>query len=152
MGTGGGEPEPGPELLTQTYYLCIPFEDFPFSKGDTVQWFDDGDRLEVRTLSFEKRLEVYRNRFDLQIVGLTATVEATGCEGDRLECGAYATDARVAVDVGGEKASLGPGDVLDGANFRLRVGRAERVLAGRDECDAGYRTPGASADFLIAYE
>ncbi|XYH98521.1 hypothetical protein ACMHYB_01795 [Sorangium sp. So ce1128] len=157
MGTGGeGGGEPDPSFPSQTHYLCIPIEDFPFSAGEKVQWFERndslGDRLEVSAIGSEKRLEVYRNLFDLQLVGLTASVEATGCEGDRLGCGAYVTDAVVAVQNGGAKTLLGPGDVLEGPNFRLRVGRAERVLAGRDECDAGYQTPNASADLLIAYE
>ncbi|WP_437898137.1 hypothetical protein [Sorangium sp. So ce124] len=149
MGTGG---EPDPSFTPRTYYLCIPIEDFPFSAGETVQWSDDGDHLEVSAVDSAKRLEVYHNVVDLQLGGLTASLEATGCEGDRLDCGAYVTDAMVAVQNGGEKTLLRPGDALEGPNFRVRVGRAERVLAGRDECDAGYQTPNASADLLIAYE
>ncbi|WP_437964644.1 hypothetical protein WMF04_33805 [Sorangium sp. So ce260] len=149
-GEGGGEPDPS--FPSQTHYLCIPIEDFPFSAGEKVQWSDKVDHLEVSAIESARRLEVYRNLVDLQLVGLTASIEATGCEGDRLGCGAYVTDAVVAVQNGGAKTLLSPGDVLEGSNFRLRVGRAERVLAGRDECDAGYQAPDASADLLIAYE
>ncbi|XXT22827.1 hypothetical protein WME94_14875 [Sorangium sp. So ce429] len=153
MGTGGESGgEPGPSFPSQIHYLCIPIEDFPFSAGEKVQWIDKVDHLEVSAIGSAKRLEVYRNRFDLQLVGLTASIESTGCEGDRLGCGAYVTDAVVAVQNGGAKTLLSPGDVLEGPDFRVRVGRAERVLAGRDECDAGYQTPDTSADLLIAYE
>ncbi|WP_438016068.1 hypothetical protein WMF18_35270 [Sorangium sp. So ce315] len=150
-GTGAGG-EPAPSFPSRVRYLCIPFEDFPFSAGEDIQWFDQGDLLEISTIDSEKWLEVYRDLSDLQLVGLTASIEATECEGDRLGCGAYVTDAVVAVQHGGAKTLLGPGDVLEGPNFRVRVGRAERVLAGRDECDAGYQTPRASADLLIAHE
>ncbi|MDC0682515.1 hypothetical protein [Sorangium atrum] len=153
MGTGGeGGGEPDPSFTPRTYYLCIPIEDFPFSAGEAVQWSDEGDHLEVSAVDSTKRLEVYHNVVDLQIAGLAASIEATGCEGDRLGCGAYVTDAVVAVQSGGAKTLLGPGDALEGPDFRVRVGRAERVLAGRDACDAGYQTPNASADLLIAYE
>ncbi|WP_437799194.1 hypothetical protein [Sorangium sp. So ce693] len=153
MGTGGeGGGEPDPSFTPRTYYLCIPIEDFPFSAGEAVQWSDEGDHLEVSAVDSTKRIEVYHNVVDLQIAGLAASIEATGCEGDRLDCGAYVTDAVVAVQSGGAKTLLSPGDALEGPNFRVRVGRAERVLAGRDECDAGYQTPNASADLLIAYE
>ncbi|WP_437672166.1 hypothetical protein [Sorangium sp. So ce131] len=149
-GEGGGEPDPS--FTPQAHYLCIPIEEFPFSTGETIQWSDQGDLLEVSAIDSKKRLEVYRNRFELQLAGLTASIEATGCEGDRLDCGAYVTDAVVAVQNGGARTLLSPGDVLEGPNLRVRVGRAERVLAGRDECDAGYQTPNTSADLLIAYE
>ncbi|WP_438025725.1 hypothetical protein [Sorangium sp. So ce233] len=149
-GEGGGEPDP--IFTAQTHYLCIPIEDFPFSAGENVQWFEMVDHLQMYAIGSGKRLDVYRNLSDLQLLDLTASIEATGCEGDRLGCGAYVTDAVVAVQTGGAKTLLGPGDALEGPNFRVRVGRAERVLAGRDECDAGYQTPNASADLLIAYE
>ncbi|CAN91173.1 hypothetical protein predicted by Glimmer/Critica [Sorangium cellulosum So ce56] len=153
MGTGGeGGGEPDPSVTSLTHYLCIPIEDFPFSAGETVEWFDKGDHLEVSAIDSTKRLEVYHNVVELQLADLAASIEATGCEGDRLSCGAYVTDAVVAVQSGGEKTLLGPGDALEGPDFRARVGRAERVLAGRDECDAGYQTPSASADLLIVYE
>ncbi|WP_437532862.1 hypothetical protein WME79_05505 [Sorangium sp. So ce726] len=153
MGTGGeGSGEPDPSFTALTHYLCIPIEDFPFSAGETVQWFDMGDHLEISAIDSAKRLEVYPNVVELQLAGLAALIEATECEGDRLGCGAYVTDAVVAVQSGGAKTLLGPGDALEGPDFRVRVGRAERVLAGRDECDAGYQTPNASADLLIAYE
>lgn len=153
MGTGGeGGGEPDPSVTSLAHYLCIPIEDFPFSSGETVEWFDKGDHLEVSATDSTKRLEIYPNVVELQLAGLAASIEATGCEGDRLDCGAYATDAVVAVQSGGAKTLLGPGDALEGPNFRVRVGRAERVLAGRDECDAGYQTPSASADLLIVYE
>ncbi|WP_437761315.1 hypothetical protein WME77_24610 [Sorangium sp. So ce764] len=149
-GEGGGEPEPS--FTPLTHYLCIPIEDFPFSAGETVQWSDEDDHLEVSAVDSTKRLDVYHNVVELQLGGLAASIEATGCEGDRLGCGAYVTDAVVAVQSGGAKTLLSPGDTLEGPDFRVRVGRAERVLAGRDECDAGYQTPNASADLLIAYE
>ncbi|WP_437976741.1 hypothetical protein WMF11_05900 [Sorangium sp. So ce295] len=153
MGTGGeGGGEPDPSFTPLTHYLCIPIEDFPFSAGETVQWSDEGDHLEISAIDSAKRLEVYPNVVELQLEGLAASIEATACEGDRLGCGAYVTDAVVAVQSGGAKTLLSPGDALEGPNFRVRVGRAERVLAGRDECDAGYQTPNASADLLIAYE
>ncbi|WP_438035127.1 hypothetical protein [Sorangium sp. So ce204] len=153
MGTGGeGGGEPDPSFTPLTHYLCIPIEDFPFSAGETVQWSDEGDHLEISAVDSAKRLEVYPNVVELQLGGLAVSIEATGCEGDRLGCGAYVTDAAVAVQSGGEKTLLSPGDALEGPDFRVRVGRAERVLAGRDECDAGYQTPSASADLLIAYE
>ncbi|WP_437915038.1 hypothetical protein WME73_05870 [Sorangium sp. So ce302] len=153
MGTGGeGSGEPDPSFTRQTHYLCIPIEDFPFSAGETVEWFDKGDHLEVSAVDSTKRLEVYLNVVELQRADLAASLEATECEGDRLSCGAYVTDAVVAVQSGGEKTLLGPGDALEGPDFRVRVGRAERVLAGRDECDAGYQTPSASADLLIVHE
>ncbi|MGK3999572.1 hypothetical protein [Sorangium sp. So ce1024] len=148
-GTGG---EPAPSISSRARYLCIPIEDFPFSPGENIEWSDQGDILEVAAIDSARRLEVYRNLSDLQLVGLLASIEATECEGDRLGCGAYVTDAAVAVNHRGARALLGPGDVLEGPNFRMRVGRAERVLAGRDECDAGYQTPSVSADLLIAYE
>ncbi|WP_437688829.1 hypothetical protein [Sorangium sp. So ce176] len=153
-GEGGGEPDPS--YPSQTHYLCIPIEDFPFSVGEKVQWSQRldsrGDHVEISAIGSEKRLDVYRNVVELQLVGLTASIEATGCEGDRLGCGAFVTDAAVAVQTGGATTLLGPGDALEGPDFRVRVGRAERVLAGRDACDAGYQTPNASADLLIAYE
>ncbi|WP_437287244.1 hypothetical protein [Sorangium sp. So ce406] len=153
-GAGGGEPDPS--YPAQTHYLCIAIEDFPFSVGEKVQWRQGidsrGDHVEISAFDSEKRLDVYRNVVDLQLAVLTASIEASGCEGDRLGCGAYVTDAAVAVQVGGKRTLLGPGDALEGPNFRVRVGRAERVLAGRDACDAGYQTPSASADLLIAYE
>ncbi|KYF66580.1 hypothetical protein BE15_21430 [Sorangium cellulosum] len=155
-GTGGGGGDPGPAYPAQTHYLCIPLEDFPFSVGDKVEWRQGidsrGDHVEISAFDSEKRLDVYRNVVDLQLAGLTASIEATGCEGDRLGCGAFVTDAAVAVQTGGATTLLGPGDALEGPDFRVRVGRAERVLAGRDACDAGYQTPNASADLLIAYE
>ncbi|WP_437733594.1 hypothetical protein [Sorangium sp. So ce1335] len=157
MGTGGeGGGEPDPSFPSQTHYLCIPIEDFPFSAGEKVRWLATndslGDHLEVSAIDSEKRLDVYRNLSELQLVGLTASIEPTECEGDRLGCGAYVTDAAVAVYHGGARTLLSPGDALEGPDFRVRVGRAERVLAGRDECDAGYQTPNTSADLLIAYE
>ncbi|WP_437777897.1 hypothetical protein [Sorangium sp. So ce1097] len=149
IGAGG---EPAPSFPSRVRYLCIPIEDFPFSVGENIEWFDQGDRLEIWAIDSEKRLDVYRDVSDLQLVGLTASIEATECEGDRLGCGAYVTDAVVAVQHGGARTLLGPGDVLEGPNFRVRVGRAERVLAGREECDAPYQTPSVSADLLIAHE
>ncbi len=145
-----GRPEP--ESVTQTLYLCIPFEDFPFSEGDQIQVFDDVNRLEITGITTDRSLLVYRNQQELVLSGLTANVEASDCEGDRLECGAYVTDAALRLSVGGESSLLAPGDSMTGPGFFVRVGRAERIVAGREECDSGYETPNVSADFLIAYE
>lgn len=150
IGGSGGDPEPS--LETQVLYLCIPIEDFPFLNGDEIQILEQGTNLSVQDFVSTRRLELYRDFESVSLGGLQAAAAPGTCEGDRLPCGAYSAPATLVVETNGKSVTMSPGEVLSGPGYHVRLGRAERVVVGRDECGPGNDTPGMTADFLISWQ
>ncbi|MBK8254449.1 MAG: hypothetical protein IPK82_17495 [Polyangiaceae bacterium] len=150
-GGGGGQPE-NPDVLKQTLYLCVESEEFPFVMGDKIQVIEQGTNLSITDFVSTRRLELYRDFQSISLGGLEAQVVAGSCEGDRLTCGGYTAPARLSIQTGGKTSILDPGDVLTGPGFHVRLGRAERVVFGREVCGAAATTPGITADFLISWK
>lgn len=156
-GSGGMAGGSSSDLIA---YLCIPEEDLGFPVGaqltfQTTETFDPSNEvktLTVRDLNGTRTLEVHQRETQWNGPKIKVRTQAGSCDGDRLACGGYAAPAELVVEAEGSTNTLKPGDIQTGESFRLRVGRAEYVIAGRDECDAGYTSPSMSADFLISYE
>jgi hypothetical protein len=145
-GAGGGQPE-GP---SQELYLCIHKDELPFAEGDQITFQAEEGHLFLSGIGNSSALQLWHHVDQVSMAGISAKVAPGTCAGDRLSCGGYVAPAALQVTNGGQITTLNPGDTLPGVNFKLRVGRSEHVLVGREACDSAHQTPGIGADLLIS--
>lgn len=149
----GYQPSDGDDLAPDmTAYLCIPDGEFPFTKGQRVTLTEAERFLRIEEVTTSKRLEILQGFAEYEISGLKATAQLGACDGDRLECGAYASPAALSISAGGTTTLLRAGEAVSGKDHHVRVGRVERVSVGRDVCETGYQVPSLTADFILTYQ
>ncbi|MEZ4339532.1 MAG: hypothetical protein R3B82_23155 [Sandaracinaceae bacterium] len=151
---------------TQSAFLCVPPEDFPFLPNSVVRVTNGGSMLRiVRDLELDdgtiwRTGELFVSRglgwldegpFHVDLVEVDAT-----CEGVRMPCGGFRVPAAGGLMDSGTTRYVHPGDVVerdaaDGRRARLRVGRAETMYVTHSACGAGRDQLGSRLEALVVY-
>ena len=151
-------------------FLCIPAEAFPFVPGDHL-FFEErpgrptmdgttstGGEMRIATVDDSDRYEVLlriATAQDEPPVELAWPDGSAACEGERLECDAYARAIQPLNDAG---ERIAPGATLDlgprAPNERETAvfGRMEEIIVTGAECDPARRQLGRRLDWLTLRE
>lgn len=150
----------GFESREAPFFLCVPLAELPFAPGDVLGLSElpteDGRALQIVRDGLRPRsVTVYNEVSSVRIGTEEARFVDRDCDGGRLECGGFML--RGAVEIG-RGVRLVPGVAADlwldykPEPLRVRLGRAERLLVGREACGAGQAEPGTRIDLMIIDE
>jgi hypothetical protein len=144
--------------------LCVPREDIPFRIGDRLGVVGSQSALRITAddpLASAPLASLWLlppSRFGagtFQVGPFEGAVVPNGnrCRGERLECGAFATPAMLALPEGGTTLFVHPGEafdrVVDGTHTeRLRVARAALVDVGQSSCPIPFTSAGTAVQAL----
>jgi hypothetical protein len=140
---------------TETMFLCVPEDFVPFAVGARVtQSTDFAGLRHVRAVEGAPELVLARGVSSLAVEGLRVSPSGfdLACS-ERLACGAVV--APLEVTDGGEPLELDAAvsrTTGAGRAYRALVLRAEQVVLGGADCDAGRDQSGALIDAVVLFE